>query len=274
MNFLTIKGLRFLKKSKSLYIKKSIEYLVLIPVLERLSRLGSDNMPNIFGFVRAIRSRDPRHTAPPFVVEIYSPGAKPGKRTKRFHLEEVCDNRELVLVSVLRDALIHSLPVELGCDKDGRIDHVEIRTTTYYEEWKGETITGGVKMISVDESVLGQAKWVNSDLATVVISSGFDTTLYLILQRAERETKMAQLSLLRHAYENDSDVTVKYQEHPLGGGATAKVIVGVRLGPAPSMDILRGIVTIGNIWKGEEKKKYVHEPRFNFRGFKPLFQDC
>lgn len=32
----------------------------------------------VFGYVRAIVSRDPRHTAPPFLVEIYSPKAKPG----------------------------------------------------------------------------------------------------------------------------------------------------------------------------------------------------
>ena len=187
-------------------------------------------MPEISGFVRAILSRDTRHTAPPFVVEIYSPRSQPGERTKRFHLEEVCDNRELVLVSMLRDALTHSYPVELGYDEDGRIDHVEIRSRVSYEEWEEETITGKVTLISVDESGIGDNNFVNPDIATIVINSGTKVKLYLNLQRAERETKIAQLSLLQQAYENDFKVTIKYQNHPLGGGKVAKVIVGVQLG--------------------------------------------
>jgi len=206
-------------------------------------------MPNIFGFVRAILSRDPRHTAPPLVVEIYSPRAQPGQRTKRFHMEEVCDNRELVLVSVLRDALIHSYPVELGCDEDGRIDHVEIRTRVFYEEWEEETITGKVTLISVDEFGFGKDNFVNPDIATVIISSGATVKLYLNLQRAEKETKMAQLSLLQHAYENGSNVTVKYQNHPLGGGKIAKVIVGVQLGESSEISVFNQ--------RAEELKKQV-----------------
>lgn len=184
----------------------------------------------VFGYVRAILSRDPRHTAPPFVVEIYSPKAKPGKRTKRFNLKEVCDNRELVLVSLLRDAMIHSLPVELSCDDEGFIDSIDMRSTTFYEEWKIETITGKIKMISVDEFGLGKANQENPDLATVVISSKSDIKLYLNLQRPIIETKIAQLSLLQHAYENNSDITIKYHNRPVGGGKAVKIINGVQLG--------------------------------------------
>lgn len=184
----------------------------------------------VYGFIRAIVSRDPRHTAPPFVVEIYSPKAKPGERTKRFNLKEVCDNRELVLVSILRDAMIHSLPVELSCDNEGFIDSIDMRSTTFYEEWKIKTITGKVKMISVDEFGLGEANQDNPDLATVVISSKSDMKLYLNLQRPIRETKIAQLSLLQHAYENNSGITIKYHNRPIGGGKAVKIIDGVQLG--------------------------------------------
>ncbi len=185
----------------------------------------------IYGFVRAIESRDPSHTAPPFVVELYSPAAKPGERTKRFHLEEVCDNRELVLVSVLRDALIHSLPVKVGYNADRKfIDSVEVRTRTGYEEWEMGTVTGKIKMISVDEFGLGEKNIVNPNLATVVISSGSDVKLFLNLQRAEKETKFAQLSLLQQAYKDESEVTVRYENMPIGGGKIAKVIVGVQFG--------------------------------------------
>ncbi len=185
----------------------------------------------VFGFVRAILGRDTRHTAPPFVVEIYSPNAQPGERTKRFHLAEVDNNRELVLVSVLRDALVHSLPVELGCDDEGRIDHIEVRTRAFYDEWEKGSVTGKVKGLSIDEHGLGEANQVNPDVVMVVMESGSRSEeLYLNLQRSETETKMAQLSLLRHAYENDLDATVSYQNQPLGGGKSVKVIIGVQLG--------------------------------------------
>ena len=188
-------------------------------------------MGEIYGFVRAIESRDPSHTAPPFVIELYSPTAKPGERTKRFQLEEVCDNRELVLVSVLRDALIHSLPVKVGYNNDSKlIDSVEVRTRTDYEEWQKETIIGKIKMISVDEFGLGDGNIINPNLATVVVLSGSDVKLFLNLQRAERETKLAQLSLLQQAYKDQTEVTLKYENRPVGGGKTVKVIIGVQLG--------------------------------------------
>ncbi|MDQ1280932.1 MAG: hypothetical protein QG670_2195 [Thermoproteota archaeon] len=184
----------------------------------------------IFGFVRAILSRNPRHTAEPFVVEIYSPKSIPGERIKRFSLETLHDNRELVLVSVLRDALIHSLPVELGCDDAGRIDHVEIRSTSDYEEWDIGIITGEIQMISIDEFGMGQNNFDNPDLATVIMKSESTVELYLNLQRSERGTKTAQLLLLQQAYEKQWVVTVKFYNQPVQGRAPAKVIVSVQVG--------------------------------------------
>jgi hypothetical protein len=185
----------------------------------------------IFGFVRAIETRDTSHTAPPFVVELYSPTAKAGERTKRFHLEEVCDNRELVLVSVLRDALVQSLPVKIGYNSENMlIDSVEVRTRTDYEEWEIQEISGKIKMISVDEFGLGKGNLVNPNLATIILSSGSNVKLFLNLQRAERETKLAQLSLLQQAFRDKSDVTIKFENRPIGGGKSVKMIIGVQLG--------------------------------------------
>jgi hypothetical protein len=185
----------------------------------------------IFGFVRAIETRDTSHTAPPFVVELYSPTAKAGERTRRFHLEEVCDNRELVLVSVLRDALVQSLPVKVGYNSENMlIDSVEVRTRTDYEEWEIQEISGKIKMISVDEFGLGKGNLVNPNLATIILSSGSSVKLFLNLQRAERETKLAQLSLLQQAFRDKSDVTIKFENRPIGGGKSVKMIIGVQLG--------------------------------------------
>ncbi|GAG65587.1 unnamed protein product [marine sediment metagenome] len=119
---------------------------------------------------------------------------------------------------------------KLSCDDEGFIDSIDMRSTTFYEEWKIETITGKVKMISVDEFGLGKANQENPDLATVVISSKSDIKLYLNLQRPIIETKIAQLSLLQHAYENNSDITIKYHNRPVGGGKAVKIINGVQLG--------------------------------------------
>lgn len=185
----------------------------------------------VFGYVRAIKSYDPTRS-PAFSVEIYLPTAAPAKRTQWFSLDKVCDNRELVFVSLLRDALVHSLPVELRYDKIRFINHVEIRTRTYYEEGKIGTIEGKVKMISVDEFGIWKGNTDYPNTATVVISSKTSyKELYLNLQRSEKDTKMAQLLLLKQAYEDDSKVTVRYQNAPtLGGKGTVKLIVGVQVG--------------------------------------------
>jgi len=123
-------------------------------------------------------------------------------------LEEICDNRELVLVSVLRDALVQSLPVKVGYNSENMlIDSVEVRTRTDYEEWEIQEISGKIKMISVDEFGLGKGNLVNPNLATIILSSGSNVKLFLNLQRAERETKLAQLSLLQQAFRDKSDLT-------------------------------------------------------------------
>ena len=54
--------------------------------------------------------------------------------------------------------------------------------------------------------------------------------LFLNLQRAERETKLAQLSLLQQAFRDKSDVTIKFENRPVGGGKSVKMIIGVQLG--------------------------------------------
>lgn len=188
--------------------------------------------------MRAIEIRDTSHTAPPFVVELYSPTAKAGERTKRFHLEEVCDNRELVLVSVLRDALVQCLPVKIGYNSENMlIDSVEVRTRTDYEEWEIQEISGKIKMISVDEFGLGKGNLVNPNLATIIISSGSNVKLFLNLQRAERETKLAQLSLLQQAFRDKSDVTIKFENRPVGGGKSVKMIIGVQLGVSTEISL-------------------------------------
>jgi hypothetical protein len=202
----------------------------------------------IYGFVTAIESRGPSWAAPPFLIELYSPSAKVGEQIKKLHLEEVCDNKELVLVSVLRDAFIHSLPVKVGYDVDSKsINAVEVRTTTAYDEWETKSIAGKIKTISVEEFGLGIGNNINPNLAKVVIQSGSDVELFLNLQRAERETKLAQLSILQQAYKDESDVIIKYHNKQLGGDKTAKVIIGVQLGASGTKILSSGEIPIKRV---------------------------
>lgn len=190
-------------------------------------------MSNAIGYVRAILSRSPTHAAASFVVELYSPGAKPGQRTKRYDLDKVGDNRELVMVSVLRDALIHSLPVCLGFDKSQKISDVELFAAAPYDDWPTDSITGYITMISIDEGGLGTTTAPQPDLATVFLTThdGVKQKLYLNLQEARPITKATQLDLLRHAYHaGDTQVTVAYQTRPVSPGKVARLIVGVQLG--------------------------------------------
>ena len=85
-------------------------------------------------------------------------------------------------------------------------------------------------MISVDEFGLGEGNLVNPNLATIILSSGSNVKLFLNLQRAERETKLAQLSLLQQAFRDEADVTIKFENRPVGGGKSVRVIIGVQLG--------------------------------------------
>jgi len=185
----------------------------------------------VFGYVRAIKSFNPTRS-PAFAVEIYVPTATPDKRVQWFSSYEVRDNRELVFVSLLRDALVHSLPVELYYDELGFIVDVEVRTTIFYEGGESGTVTGQVRMLSVDEFGLWKDNWDSPNTATVVIGAKPNMEMYLNLQSPERQTKMAQLSLLRRAYQDGSDVTLRYQKVPVMGGAgkTVNLIFGVQLG--------------------------------------------
>lgn len=189
-------------------------------------------MSSSIGYVRAILSRSPSHTAASFVVELYSPSAQPGQRTQRYDLDKVGDNRELVMVSILRDALIHSLAVHLGFDQSKKITDVEILAAAPYDEWPMATVTGQVVMITVNEGGLGTTNVSSPDLATIVITEhdGNKQTLYLNLEEAQPQTKQAQLALLRHVYASEAKLTVTYQNRPVSPGKTARIIVGVQIG--------------------------------------------
>jgi hypothetical protein len=183
----------------------------------------------IFGYVRAITGLSPER-APAFSVEIYCPMLPADRRLQYFSCYEVCDNRELVFVSLLRDALVHALPVELSYDAQRFIISVEMRSRFYYETGDTETMKGKVQSISVEECGLWKENEEVPDHATMIIASNTNVTLILSLQTPEKGTKLAQLRLLHQAYNDDSDVIIRYRTVPtMDGKATVKLIAGVQM---------------------------------------------
>lgn len=191
---------------------------------------------NYVGYVTAIHARDQRFPAEPLLVEAYLPSASAGSRVKRWHLSAVSDNREVVMVSLLRDALIHHLPVFMAVD-DGqdRLAAVELRLPARetYEEGQTHRLNGRVRWIGLDEAPMGSTDRGQPDVATVLLEGQPDTT-HLVLERRNPETKRAQLDLLERAFRAGDVVTLTARDYPTGAGRSAKVIVGVGLGSPPT----------------------------------------
>ena len=164
------------------------------------------------GFVRAIKSMNPDR-APAFAVEIFSPITTANKQTQWFSSYKVGHNRELVFMSLLRDALVHSLPVEIQYDSLRQIVSVDVRTRHYFEQGIPKKINGNIIGIRINEYGLGKENWEIYDLATVQIDNIAEgKLLYLNLQRADKETKTEQLALLQYAYNNKLEAEITYQE--------------------------------------------------------------
>jgi hypothetical protein len=182
-------------------------------------------MPRVTGFVRVILGRDQTHAAEPFVVEIYSPTAQLGQRTQRYQLEEVCDSREFVLVSVLRDALAHGLPVDIGVDDQRRIHDAEIRTRNSYLQADPDHtgfLKGRVEMLSVATQGMSDGSQWQGAVARVRVQQDQGPTLdlHLDLQSPDRDIKLIQLEMVQHAYRENLEVGVNYETiGVLGGGA-------------------------------------------------------
>jgi hypothetical protein len=165
-------------------------------------------MPDLSGYARAVLSR---HDGS---VEVaMSPPGNPS-HYDFCYITDLTYEKNLVMISVFRDALVHSLPVAVRCsDKDKIVEEVSIRArhSLYGESKPSElkTASGKVSQIEITDSGVRQDSWTVGGEAGFSISGA---VVYLDLRRPDREIKMAQLSLLRFAYEKDLDVVVQYQQ--------------------------------------------------------------
>ena len=163
-------------------------------------------MTTLVGYVTALLTRDPSHEAAPVVVEVYVPAESPGQSTRRFNLESLCEPRELAMVSVLRDALVHHLAVNLSYHGSDELDavelHLPVRET--YSEGQAQGAAGRIRWLSVNESVMSNPQRGQPDAVTVQLEQ--EPPFILIIERRNEDTKLAQLELLRDAFLNERPV--------------------------------------------------------------------
>jgi len=193
---------------------------------------------SLTGFVASVDNIDNRSVAgAAFLIDIYAPETKD---YTRFSFNDVADNRELIFVSVFRDALVHGLPVTVKYLNKDKVLAVKVRSRHYFEEGAIATLSGTVEALSVYEYGMGKGALDIPDLAVVTIKpfSGKEKPLGLNLQRAGKEAKSLQMDLLRKAYEDQLDVSVTYATVKVADdldatvaklGKTVDLIIGVEL---------------------------------------------
>ena len=204
----------------------------------------------LYGYVRALTAMDPRHVTPAVGIELYQPHEPPESRIKLLTFTDVGGNRELVVLSILRDALIHSLPVRVGYVGADSLDHVVIRSRNFYDEGELQTTRGLIEGISVDEYGIGEENCDVPDIGVVQLrqaDTGHSIQLHLNFQRGSSDTKMAEFSLLQYAYEESLQTEITYQEVKLD--ERFRDALNGRVYPE---DILRLIVSVelGDVARG------------------------
>lgn len=189
-------------------------------------------MTTLIGHVTALLARDPRHEAAPVVVELYLPAAPAGTRTRRFDIEALCEPREVAMVSVLRDALIHHLLVTASVQGD-RLDAVEVHLPVWetYADGPRHDVSGRITWLAIGESAAGVSDRGQPDLVTVIVDNR--PAMLLVLERRRPETKHAQLALLQHAFATQTPVHITWADFPVSPGNVQRLIVQVGVGTKP-----------------------------------------
>jgi hypothetical protein len=189
-------------------------------------------MTTLIGHVTALLARGPSHEAAPVVVELYIPAEPPGSRTRRFDIEALCEPRELAMVSVLRDALVHHLVVEASV-QGNRLDAVEVHLPVWetYADGPRHEVSGRITWLAIAESAAGVPERGQPDLVTVIVENR--PAMLLVLERRQPQTKHAQLALLQHAFATQTLVHITWAEFPVSPGNVQRLIVEAGVGTKP-----------------------------------------
>jgi hypothetical protein len=181
-------------------------------------------LSDLSGYVKAVLSKDDGTVE----VQVYPPGNP--SQVDSCYIKDLTNDKNVVMISAFRDALVHSLPVgvKFTNDKNRFVQQVYVRsplmpaTAPAAGQPSEKVVKGKILGIRLTDSGTAKDRWVTNGEAEILIPM---TLLYLDLRRPTGEIKMTQLSLLRYAYENDKDVTVSYQELD-----KKNYIIGVELG--------------------------------------------
>lgn len=171
---------------------------------------------SIYGLIKEIcieSTTDP----PSATIELYTFE----KQTRTVRLKDMLLNKNLIIISLARDAFAHCLPVLITNDID-KDSIVAIRIIKdFYEGTPTETITGRIVEISLSHfdltSDLLPAEIPNNALITLqlVTLQGDvmeETIIVLIdLNGPDKELRAAQLSLIQECYLNNDPISLKYR---------------------------------------------------------------
>jgi hypothetical protein len=218
-------------------------------------------MPGYLGFVLAINEIVESDYA--LEIEVYFNNLHTTElpRIKKLYVKEILDNKSLILVSILRDALVHSLPIKIiyepNEDKRGIIDSVEVRTkSSVPERWlpssRGTYVNKKICKISIISEEFGPTNISRDGLVEVGIrdcarGAQEDETLLLVLNRQNNDAQKNQFELLKYAYERDLLVSIGYHEE--AGSVYPHLLMSLRVGSEVQF---RKYIDRVTIEKGEE----------------------
>jgi hypothetical protein len=185
------------------------------------------------GYVTEIRGYDlenPEALQFVLVESGHSPAPQWNGPSFTFTLRDVVQNRQLVWVSLIRDALAHTLPVEVSYSYEapsdpgsGKVTSIVVSSDPFgidpqqNQYWAVKTASGLVSSLSVNQFRVAYGEdFVGGHPGRMIVElhldSGGDATFVLGLAKPDREVREAQLRTLVHAQKCGLRVTLTYEE--------------------------------------------------------------
>jgi len=201
------------------------------------------------GYVTSV-SGDSPDSESAIAFEIYVPSesqgdpydnqaaAEEGHHT--FTIKKIKDNRALVWVSLLRDAMVHRLLTRVTYQYSAKSDPgsgeiVRIEVVSFpFQPGFMSSVRDKVTEISIGEYFVWKKEFeiIIEDIidAAYIYLENEQGLFVLPLSETNKETKQAQLNLLQLAWETQCDVTITYKDLPSGLRTRyARTILGVTI---------------------------------------------
>jgi hypothetical protein len=126
-------------------------------------------------------------------------------------VENACDNKDLIMVSLLRDALVHHIPVTIGFEEGSSVEYVILRNDIYYGKEFHET-RGYVKSITsyvaLEHPSAHRLEAFLIELCSSPLPSEDDAQSFVLLPGHVTQ----HMSILENALANSLPVSIEYAE--------------------------------------------------------------